>query len=126
MLRLYPPTTNAIMEITITKLEDIKVVELVGDVDASTAPQVQQKILPLAQPASKLLLDMSQVSYMSSAGLRVLLSLYRQATAQDGKLVLVGLSEDLQDTMSVTGFLDFFNTGDTLETGLAELKESVA
>ncbi len=114
------------MEINLKKLQEIQVVELIGDVDASTAPKVQQEILPLAQPNSKILLDMSQVPYMSSAGLRVLLSLYRQATAQDGKLVLVGLSEDLQDTMSVTGFLDFFTTGDTLEAGLAQLKESVA
>ena len=114
------------MEINLKKLQEIQVVELIGDVDASTAPEVQQQILPLAQPNSKLLLDMSQVPYMSSAGLRVLLSLYRQATAQDGKLVLVGLSEDLQDTMSVTGFLDFFTTGDTLEAGLAQLKETVA
>lgn len=114
------------MEINLKKLQEIQVVELIGDVDASTAPKVQQQILPLAQPNSKILLDMSQVPYMSSAGLRVLLSLYRQATAQDGKLVLVGLSEDLQDTMSVTGFLDFFTTGETVEAGLAELKESVA
>lgn len=112
------------MEINIKNLEDIKVVELIGDVDASTASGVQQEIMPLAQLNSKILLDMTQVPYMSSAGLRMLLSLYRQATAKDGKLVLVGLSEDLQDTMSVTGFLDFFTTGATLEAGLAELKES--
>lgn len=114
------------MEINIKNLEDIKIVELIGDVDASTAPEVQQKILPLAQSNSKILLDMSQVPYMSSAGLRILLSLYRKTAAYDGKLVLVGLSEDLQDTMSVTGFLDFFTTGETLEAGIDELKESVA
>ena len=114
------------MEIKIEDLEDIKVVKLIGDIDASTAPTVQQEILPLAQPQSKILLDMSQVLYMSSAGLRVLLSLYRQATAKNGKLVLVGLPEDLEDTMSVTGFLDFFTAVDTTEAGLAELKESVA
>ncbi|WP_036486340.1 anti-sigma factor antagonist [Myxosarcina sp. GI1] len=114
------------MEINVKNLEDIAVVELAGDVDASTAPQVQQQILPLAQPNSKILLDMSQVPYMSSAGLRVLLSLYRQTTAKNGKLVLVGLSEDLQDTMSVTGFLDFFTTGETREAALTELQESVA
>ncbi len=114
------------MEINLKDLEDIKVVELIGDVDASTASEIQQEILPLAQPKSKILLDMSQVPYMSSAGLRMLLSLYRQTTAQEGKLVLVGLSEDLQDTMSVTGFLDFFTAVDTPEAGLAELKESVA
>lgn len=109
------------MEITIKNLKDIKVIELVGDVDASTASSVQQQIVPLAEPHSKILLDMTQVPYMSSAGLRMLLTLYRQTSAKDGKLVLVGLSEDLQDTMSVTGFLDFFTTGKTLEEGLAVL-----
>lgn len=114
------------MEIKIEDLEDIKLVQLIGEIDASTASQVQQEILPLAQPQSKILLDMSQVSYMSSAGLRVLLSLYRQATAEDGQVVLVGLSEDLEDTMSVTGFLDFFTAVDTTEAGIDELQESVA
>ncbi len=114
------------MKINIKNLEDIRLVELIGELDASTAPAVQQKISPLARAKSKILLELRQVPYMSSAGLRVLLSLYRQTTAQDGKLVLVGLSEDLQDTMSVTGFLDFFTTGETLEAGLAELKELVA
>lgn len=109
------------MEITIKNLQDIKIVELVGDIDASTAPSVQQQLVPLAEPHSKILLDMTQVPYMSSAGLRMLLTLYRQTSAKDGKLVLVGLSEDLQDTMSVTGFLDFFTTGQTLEEGLAVL-----
>ena len=114
------------MEINIKNLEDINLVELIGDVDASTAPGVQQKISPLAQAKSKILLDLSQVDYMSSAGLRVLLSLYRQTTAQDGKLVLVGLSEDVQDIMFVTGFLNFFPTGETLDAGLKELKELAA
>ncbi len=97
-------------------------VELAGDVDANTAPKVQEKVLPLAQPDSKILLDLSHVPYMSSAGLRMLLSLYRRASAQEGQLVLVGLSEDIQDTMSVTGFLDFFTTCETLESGLEALK----
>jgi anti-sigma B factor antagonist len=110
------------MEINIKDQEDIKIVELIGDVDATTAPEVQKKVLPLAQPGSKILLNMSAVPYMSSAGLRMLLSVYRQTTAKDGKLVLVGLSEDLRDTMSVTGFLDFFTTSDTEEAGIAALK----
>ncbi len=97
-------------------------VELAGDVDANTAPKVQEKVLPLAQPDSKILLDLSHVPYMSSAGLRMLLSLDRRASAQEGQLVLVVLSEDIQDTMSVTGFLDFFTTCETLESGLEALK----
>jgi anti-sigma B factor antagonist len=82
---------------------------------------VQQQVLPLAQPGAKILLDMTQVPYMSSAGLRMLLSLYRQVAAKDGQLVLVGLVEQIKDTMSITGFLDFFTTCDTLESGLQTL-----
>jgi anti-sigma B factor antagonist len=59
---------------------------------------------------------------MSSAGLRVLLAVYRQMTAQNGQVVLVGLVEEIKDTMSVTGFLDFFTTADSLEEAFAVLK----
>lgn len=110
------------MEINIETVEDIQIVELSGDIDASTAPEVQKQVVPLAAPGSKILMDMTQVPYMSSAGLRMLLSMYRQTEAKKGKLVLVGLSEELQDTMSVTGFLDFFNTAEKRDEGLAKLK----
>lgn len=106
------------MEINVKNIEEVQVVELSGDVDSATAPEVQSKILSLVNPESKILVDMTNVSYMSSAGLRALLSLYRQTTAKKAQLVLVGLSEDLQDTMSVTGFLTFFTTSETLEQGL--------
>jgi anti-sigma B factor antagonist len=109
------------MEINIKTVQEVSVAELAGEIDANTAPSIQEKILPLAQPGSRILLDMTQVPYMSSAGLRMLLSLYRQTTAKEGKLVLVGLTEDIQDTMSVTGFLDFFTTRETLESGLEAL-----
>lgn len=110
------------MEIHTKSIADIKMVVIKGDIDANTAPKVTETVLPLVQPESKILVDMTEVPYMSSAGLRSLLSLYRQTTAKDGKIVVVGLSEDILDTMSVTGFLDFFTVCDTVELGLNTLK----
>lgn len=110
------------MEVKTVTIEDVTVVDLAGEVDAVTAPKIQQQILQLAHPGSKILMDMTKVPYMSSAGLRMLLSVYRQAVARNGKLVLVGLSEDIKDTMSVTGFLDFFTTSMSRESGLKALK----
>ena len=81
------------------------------------------KVLALIQPGVKLLLDMSQVPFMSSAGLRLLLLLYRQITGQGGKVVLVGVSEDIQDTMSATGFLAFFTLQSTVDAGLETLNQ---
>ncbi len=58
------------------------------------------------------------VVYLSSAGLRMLLLAYRQAAARESDLLLAGLSEEIRDTMEMTGFLDFFTTIDTVEAGL--------
>ena len=109
------------MDIKLKSVGEIQVIELDGDIDASTAPDVTKFVSDLVQTHARLLLDMTKVPYMSSAGLRTLLSLYRQVTNKEGKLVLVGLSEELTDTMSVTGFLDFFVTTSTQEEGLATL-----
>jgi len=59
-----------------------------------------------SQPS--VVLDMGEVDYMSSAGLRTLLLLYRQAASRNGKVVIAGLQESIRDIMAITGFLDFF------------------
>lgn len=102
--------------------QKVTIAELSGNIDAKTTPEIQEKVLSIVKPDSKIILDLSQVEYMSSAGLRMLLLLYRTAKAQKGNLILVGLQEEIKDTMSVTGFLDFFTTCDTVESGLAMLR----
>jgi anti-sigma B factor antagonist len=110
------------MEINIKTVDQVTVVEISGDIDGKTAPEAQVQILPLLQPGCKVMVDMSGVEYMSSAGLRIMLSMHRQTASNKGQLMLVGLSEEIQDTMSATGFLNFFTVHDTLEAGLAALK----
>ena len=97
---------------------EVSVIRVVGEIDATNAAIVQQKVLPLSVPGCRLLLVLSEVGYMSSAGLRMLLSLYRQTSARQGEIVLVGLSDELKDTMSMTGFLGYFKVQDSVESGL--------
>jgi anti-sigma B factor antagonist len=106
------------MEVKLKPIAEATVVELVGEIDGNTALQAQQQILPLVQPGCKIVLDMSGVPYMSSAGLRMFLLIYRRIPAASGRIVLVGLAEEIKETMSLTGFLDFFETADTLAAGL--------
>lgn len=103
-------------------VDQVTIVELIGDIDGSTAPKVQEHVLPLAELGGRILMDLTQVPYMSSAGLRMLLSVYRQISSKKGQVILVGISEEIRDTMSITGFLDFFTTRDTLDSGLEALK----
>ena len=111
------------MNIEFESVEGITVATLFGELDGRTAPLVQEQLLTLPQPHERVLLDMSGVSYISSAGLRALLMLYRQMAANDGQVALAGLTESIKDVMSVTGFLEFFAAYDTLEEGLAALGE---
>jgi anti-sigma B factor antagonist len=109
------------LSIDIETVEQVQIVHLVGDIDGATAPNAQAAIVGVAGPGCKIVLDMSGVSYMSSAGLRLLLVVYRNIKGQGGEVILAGLTEDLKDTMEMTGFLDFFQYRDTLDAGLAAL-----
>lgn len=111
------------MVININPRDGASVVEIEGAIDGKTASEAQGKITPLLQPNSAVVLDMSKVNYMSSAGLRTLLLVYRQSTAQSAKLALVGLSEEVKDVMSMTGFLKFFTLCETLEEGLKAVRK---
>jgi anti-sigma B factor antagonist len=109
------------MQIDVRSERGVVVVGLEGELTWGTIPEAQPRILGAAPPGCKLALDLSRVRYLSSAGLRLLLVVYRTVTAQGGRVVLIGLSEDLADTMALTGFLDFLPHRDTLEAGVAEL-----
>jgi anti-sigma B factor antagonist len=110
------------MRVRIREAGGVHVVELSGELDANTSPVALQQILPLASEGSRILLDMAAVSFMSSAGLRLLLTTYRQVTAHKGTVALAALSEDLKDTMSDTGFLSFFTVHDSAESGLQAMQ----
>jgi anti-sigma B factor antagonist len=81
---------------------------LEGALDGKTAPEVREQLRPFLAANSKLILDLTKVDYLSSAGLRLLLLVYRELSAKKGKLVLLGVSEDIRTVMSHTGFLNFF------------------
>lgn len=121
-LQLIPEMQDSTMDVEIETVDDVTVVTLAGRLDSTTSRQVRDDVMPHAEQTTSILLDMRQVRYMSSAGLRMLLSLHRTVDARGGSVVLVGLAETLQEVMSITGFLGFFTISDTREDGMATLK----
>ena len=111
------------MEVYIKTVRQVAVVEIVGELDGKTAPEAQERVLPLVQPGCKIILDMTKVPYMSSAGLRLFLLLNRKISSHNGRIALIGLSEEIRDTMDMTGFLNYFTTFDTLNAGLDALAQ---
>jgi anti-sigma B factor antagonist len=109
------------MDINVRTVSGTTVVDLSGELTWKSAPEAEQRILAEVQPEAKICLDMSRVTYMASAGLRLLLKVYRTVSSQGGRVLLVGVSEDIRDTIEVTGFLTFFTLCDNLESGIADL-----
>ena len=109
------------MKITVNTVDNISVISIEGVIDGKTAPEAQTQVLSLLQPKSKLILDMRNVNYISSAGLRVLLLLYRQSKSQSSRFALVGLADEVKDVMKITDFLQFFDVFDTVEAAKTAL-----
>ena len=89
-----------------------------ASLDSSNAPEIQKAILAVLDQEKSIILDMSNCTYVSSAGLRVMLYSYKIAAAKGNKVYLVGVSDEIRDVMSMTGFekfFDFFNSVDEVK-----------
>jgi len=106
------------MNVSISTNENIVIITIEGSIDSKTAGDLQSQIMGTVAETNNVLLDLSGVSYVSSAGLRVLLMIYRQIKSKNGKVILVGVSEEIRDVMSMTGFINFFEITDTIENAL--------
>ncbi len=117
-------TRTTTMSIDIEEYGSVAVIGISGKLNATTTAEVQERVLVVAEKTPFVLLDMSRVTYLSSAGLRMLLLLYRQVREHSGALALTGLSEDVRDIMSITGFLDLFTIYDDRSQALEQLRRA--
>ena len=85
---------------------DTLTVKLDGRLDTNTAPDFQTEMEPLLNDISKLVLDFDKLDYISSAGLRVLLTFEQEMEEQEKTLELTHVNDIIHDVFDVTGFLD--------------------
>ncbi|MBR1900640.1 MAG: STAS domain-containing protein [Lachnospiraceae bacterium] len=85
---------------------DVLTVKMEGRLDTNTSPEFQREVEPLLDGISELALDFEKVDYISSAGLRVLLTFEQELEEQDKKMVLCHVNDIIRDVFDVTGFLD--------------------
>lgn len=114
------------MNIHIEKVDhtDATIITIDGQLNSATTSQIQDQVLTSARNGRRVLLDMSGVSYLSSAGLRMLLLLYRRVQENQGMMALAGLSEEVSDVMSITGFLDLFTIYHSRNDGLSAFRKA--
>ena len=91
------------MTVTTVKNDNICTMTLEGRIDSLTSSELSHAIAEQTPSCDKLILDMSGVSYISSAGIRVIVATHREMASKDG-LVLRGLSSSVKTIISLTGF----------------------
>lgn len=97
-------------------------VYLSGRIDAQSAPGVNEEINQIIdQGRNRMLINFKGLEYISSAGLRVLITVAKRLKATSGKLVLCSLEPKIYEVFDVSGFTAIFSIRDTQEDALASL-----
>ncbi|MBR3738565.1 MAG: STAS domain-containing protein [Eubacterium sp.] len=79
-----------------------------GRVDTVTAPELEKYIEDNAKGISQLILDLKDMSYTSSAGLRVILKAHKLMSGK-GEMKIINVQRDVMDIFEITGFCDILN-----------------
>jgi anti-sigma B factor antagonist len=109
------------MHITRRVVGDAAVLALTGDLNRATAEEVSRALDLTVPETGAMVLDLSDVPYLCSSGLRVLLLLHRRARMRRQRLALVGVPDETRDLLSTTGFLDAFLVAESVAGAVADL-----
>src|SRR3954468_11740149 len=91
------------------KIGEVSVVEVAGRIDSSSAPALgEQLTVSLEAPKARIVLDLSRLEYISSAGFRILLLAAKRADESGSRLVLCGVVGKVRQLFDLGGFLDLF------------------
>ena len=98
------------MQIETEEIEDKILLHLDGRLDANSSPTLEKRLTALIEENHlKLILDFSKVDYLSSAGLRLLLSITKKVKAKGGFLVIYSLDDDVMEIITMAGFDTILN-----------------
>ncbi|MBQ8967444.1 STAS domain-containing protein [Ruminococcus sp.] len=92
------------MEITINKETDRATAVVEGRVDTTNSSEFMQDLSEVVESCSVVVLDCAKLEYISSAGLRVLLSVHKAMARKDGFFFVENVSRDILEIFEITGF----------------------
>lgn len=96
------------MEINIKDMENKSYIELIGKLDGNCSNEVTDEVLEALDKNNNIVIDMSECPYVSSAGLRALLTIGKKVKIDKGHMSIINLSEEVKDVMDMTGFGGIF------------------
>ena len=110
------------MEITQKEENGIVSIIIKGRLDADSSSEAEKVVKEaLEGPTKRVLFNLGALEYLSSAGLRVLLSAAKEMRRREGKIVLCSLNEFVKEIFEVSGFQSLIPIADSVESGLEVL-----
>ncbi|MCA0930860.1 STAS domain-containing protein [Lutimonas saemankumensis] len=107
------------LEIKLKEIQDKIVIAFIGTLDTNTSPVAEDAILELLDKGTKkMLIDLEQTRYVSSAGLRVFLATAKRIMANSGTLTLCHPNEIVKDILTVSGFNTIIDVSPTVKDAL--------
>jgi anti-sigma B factor antagonist len=108
------------MDLKEEQVGGVTVLQVKGRLDSTTSPMLGERLTAILGAAKvRILVDFSQLEYISSAGFRVLLQAAKRADQNTAKLVLCGVSGKVRQLFDLGGFLDLFTIAPTRDEGIA-------
>ena len=101
---------------------DKLVIALGGRLDSNTSPDLEKLICPRMEDAVAVIVDMSRLDYVSSAGLRVLLKAAKIARSSQHRLALAGLTPEVQEVFDISGFNAIFSIYESRQSAIEALR----
>ena len=112
------------MKITQNKNDDIMQLSISGRLDAVTAVEADKDFSKIiAEGHDNLLIDLTELDYISSAGLRVLLVVAKRIQQTNGKVVLCALTTNVKEVFEISGFSSIFNIFTTSDEAIQFLQD---
>ena len=97
------------MEIKIERENSQITVFLIGRLDIPASLEVAPQMNALAEEAGNtIILDCTELAYISSSGLRIFITLRKAAAAKGGKIIVRNISNEIRSVFMMTGFLNLF------------------
>jgi anti-anti-sigma factor len=107
------------MEIHSKKEKDCLIVSVQGRIDAVTAPDFEKSLSEwISQGESWLIINLSELEYISSAGLRSILAIAKVLKAKGGKIAFACLKGTVKDVFKISGFGSIFQIFETVEEAM--------
>ncbi|MFT4553836.1 MAG: anti-anti-sigma factor [Chlamydiales bacterium] len=110
------------VELSTEKKNDVLILRVGGRLDAISSPQLEKQVMESINEGNhnKVLMNFEQVDYLSSAGMRLLLSTTKKMKSKEGKFVICTISDSVMEVIKMAGFDHILNIKSSEDEGLAE------